>query len=168
MHTGMDKFEYFLYLLFCLGACILGIITLLILHDVVARNIGLSAFSHTLALTEYGLYYTALLGSPWLVRNKHHIYMQLITAAVPLSLRLHVARISYLICTVVCFLIAFYSAQVTLETFLRGDTEVRSFDMPRWLIFAIMPFCFSLLTVEFGRYLIGRDSMYDGEVGLHE
>ena len=168
MDSPMGKFEHFLYLLFCLGAWILGVITLLILHDVIARNIGLSAFAHTLALTEYGLYYTALLGSPWLVRNKHHIYMQLVTAAVPASLRPYVARSSYLICTVVCFLIAFYSAEVTLETFSRGDTEVRSFDMPRWVIFSIMPFSFSLLTIEFGRYLIGKDSMYDGEVGVHE
>ncbi len=168
METPAGRFERFLYMLFCLGAGILGLITLLILYDVIARNIGIEGFAHTLALTEYGLYYTALLGSPWLVRHKHHIYMQLLTAAVPESFRIYVARFAYLVCTLVCFLIAWYSAQVTLETFLRGDTEVRSFDMPRWLIFAIMPFCFSLLTVEFGRYLIGRDSMYDGEVGLHE
>ena len=151
-----------------MGAAILGVIMLLILYDVIARNIGIPGFAHTLAITEYGLYYTALLGSPWLVRHKHHIYMQLVTAAVPTFLRPHVARCSYFICTVVCLLIAWYSAQVTLETFLRGDMEVRSFDMPRWLIFVIMPFCFSLLTLEFARYLFGRDSMYDGEIGVHE
>ena len=168
----MDKprggYEYFLYTLFCLGAVFLALITLLILFDVIARNVGMTAFPHTLALTEYGLYYTALLGSPWLVRKKHHIYMQLITGAVPEPIRPLVAKCCYLLCALTCILICYFSGLVTVETFLRGDQEVRSFDMPRWLIFAVMPVSFSLLVIEFGRYLLGLDNMYEGEIGVHE
>ncbi len=162
------SFEYLLFTLFCFGACILALITLFILYDVIARNIGFPNFTHTLALTEYGLYYTTLLGAPWLVRKKHHIYMQLITAAVPGAIRPLVSKLSYLLCVITCSLICYYSGLVTVETFLRGDHEVRSFDMPRWLIFAIMPVSFSLLSVEFARYLLGMDNMYDGELGIHE
>lgn len=94
--------------------------------------------------------------------------MQIITALVPAHIRPLVAKLSYLLCFITCALLCYYSAQVTLETFLRGDQEVRSFDMPRWLIFLIMPVSFSLLSVEFGRYLLGIDDMYDGEIGVHE
>ena len=66
-----------------------ALITLFILYDVIARNIGLAPFTHTLALTEYGLYYVTLLGAPWLVRKKHHVYMQLITAFVPAPVTTH-------------------------------------------------------------------------------
>lgn len=161
-------YEKSLFSLFCCGACILGIITLFILYDVIARNTGIPTFTHTLALTEYGLFYTTLLGAPWLVRIKRHVYMQIITALVPAHIRPLVAKLSYLLCFITCALLCYYSAQVTLETFLRGDQEVRSFDMPRWLIFLIMPVSFSLLSVEFGRYLLGIDDMYDGEIGVHE
>ena len=162
------RFEKLLFILFCCGAAILGLITLLILYDVIARNIGLANFPHTLPLTEYGLYYTTLLGAPWLVRKKHHIYMQLLTAAVPEKLRALVAGLCYLLCVITCVLMTWYSAEVSLETFQRGDHEVRSFDMPRWLIFAIMPLSFGLMSIEFSRYLFGIDRMYDGEVGIKE
>ena len=162
------RFEAVLFALFCCGAAILGLITLLILYDVLARNIGFATFAHTLPLTEYGLYYTTLLGGPWLVRKKHHIYMQLLTAAVPLQLRQLVASLCYLLCVITCALMTWYSLQVSVETFLRGDHEVRSFDMPRWLIFAIMPLSFGLMSIEFSRYLLGFDRMYDGEVGIKE
>ena len=161
-------FETLLFALFCSGAAVLALITLFILYDVLARNLGIPAFTHTLALTEYGLYYTTLLGAPWLARKKHHIYMQLITATVPRQIRPLVARLCYLLCVTTCVILTYYSAQVTLETFFRGDHEVRSFDMPRWLIFAIMPVSFSLLSIEFGRYLFGFDDLYDGELGIHE
>ena len=161
-------FENLLFYLFCAGAWILASITFFILYDVIARNVGLPSFTHTLALTEYGLYYTALLGAPWLVRKKHHVYMQLITAIVPNTIRPYISKLCYLLCMTSCGLICYYSGLVTFETFMRGDHEVRSFDMPRWLIFVIMPISFSLLTLEFGRYLLGMDNMYDGEIGISE
>ena len=161
-------YEKLIFALFCAGALILALITLFILYDVIARNIGVPTFTHTLALTEYGLYYMTLLGTPWLVRKKHHVYMQLITALVPTAIRPYISKLSYLLCVITCALICYYSGLVTLETFLRGDHEVRSFDMPRWLIFVIMPISFFLLTIEFGRYLLGIDNMYDGEIGIHE
>ena len=161
-------YETLLFGLFSLGAGILALVTLLILYDVIARNIGLPSFTHTLALTEYGLYYVTLLGAPWLVRNKHHVYMQLMTAVTPAPIRPYIAKLCYLLCVITCGLICYYAGQVTIETWIRGDQEVRSFDMPRWLIFAVMPVSFALLTVEFARYLTGIDNMYDGEIGLHE
>ena len=161
-------YEKLLFCFFSLGAGILALVTLLILYDVIARNTGFSPFTHTLALTEYGLYYVTLLGAPWLVRTKRHIYMQLLTAVAPAALRPLISRLCYLACVIVCAVICWYAGQVTVETWLRGDQEVRSFDMPRWLVFVVMPISFALLTVEFGRYLLGLDNMYDREFGIHE
>ena len=161
-------YEKLLFCLFALGAGILALVTLFILYDVIARNTGFPPFTHTLALTEYGLYYVTLLGAPWLVRKKHHVYMQLVTAVAPAALRPVICKLSYLLCALACGLICYYAGLVTVEAWIRGDMEVRSFDMPRWLIFAVMPVSFSLLTIEFSRYLAGFDSMYDGEIGIHE
>jgi len=163
-----NNYERFLFSLFCMGAFILGLITLLILYDVITRNLGLSGITHTLPLTEYGLYYTTLFGAPWLVRKQHHVYMQLITALIADRFRPWVANLSYLMCMITCGLICYYSSLVTIETFVRADHEVRSFDMPRWLIFAVMPLSFFLMTVEFARYLLGLDNMYGTEIEIHE
>ncbi len=161
-------YEQVLFGLFATGAIILATVTLLILYDVIARLTGLPAFPHTLAYTEYGLYYLTLLGAPWLARTKRHIYIQLLSAMISPSLRPLIFRLSYLICALTCAVICYYAGLVTFETWLRGDEEVRSFDMPRWLVFIVMPITFSLLSIEFCRYLLGFDNMYDAEIGVKE
>ena len=123
-------YEKLLFGLFSLGAGILALVTLFILYGVIARNTGLPPFTHTLALTEYGLYYVTLLGAPWLVRKKRHVYMQLITAIVPAPIRPFISRLSYLLCIITCALICYYAGLVTIETWLRGDQEVRSGSYP--------------------------------------
>jgi C4-dicarboxylate transporter, DctQ subunit len=40
--------------------------------------------------------------------------------------------------------------------------------MPRWLLSASMPLSFGLMTIEFGRFLFGFDSMHTGHPGIHE
>ena len=166
--TPQGIYERALFSLFAFGAVILLVSMLLIVYDVLARNIGISPFEHTIALTEYGLYYMTLLGAPWLVRKKHHIYIQLLTGLVPDYIRPLLSRTSYFLCALTCILISYYAGLITVENFVRGDYEVRSFDMPRWTIYIVMSGSFSLLTIEFCRYLFGFDSMYSGELGIKE
>jgi C4-dicarboxylate transporter DctQ subunit len=162
------SYERILFTLFALGALILLLSMLLIVYDVIARNIGISPFEHTIALTEYGLYYMTLLGAPWLVRKKHHIYIQLLTGLVPDYVRPYLSRSSYFLCALTCIVICYYAGLITVENFIRGDYEVRSFDMPRWSIYVVMSGSFFLLTIEFCRYLFGFDSMYSAELGIKE
>ncbi len=166
--TPEGLYERLLFTLFATGAGIMVLATLLILYDLIARNLNLTPFAHTIALTEYGLYYMALLGAPWLARKKHHIYIQILATLVSPRIRPLITGTCYFLCMLTCAVICYYAGLVTIESFVRGDYEVRSFDMPRWLLFAIMPLSFFLLTLEFGRYLFGFDSMYDSEPGFHE
>jgi C4-dicarboxylate transporter, DctQ subunit len=161
-------YERVLFTLFALGAVILLLSMLLIVYDVIARNIGISPFEHTIALTEYGLYFMTLLSAPWLVRKKHHIYIQLLTGLVSDYIRPLLSRTSYFLCTLTCLFICYYAGLIAVENFIRGDYEVRSFDMARWIIFSVMSLSFFLLAIEFSRYLFGFDSMYSGELGIKE
>ncbi|MND03917.1 hypothetical protein D3C83_239640 [compost metagenome] len=63
-------------------------------------------------------------------------------------------------CLAACLLLLAYSVDITWINFRNGDYDIRSFDMPRWLLFVCMPVSFALLSVEFARLLIGRDSLY--------
>lgn len=161
-------YERLLFGLFAAAACLLLGVLALVLYDVIARNLGLPAFAHTLGLSEYALYYTTLMGAPWLVRSKHHIYLQLLTSIAGPRWRPVIAAVSYTLCAVVCLVLCYYAALVAIEAFVRADVEVRSFDMPRWLYFAIMPVSFLLMAAEFARFLLGVDAMYDAEIGFKE
>ena len=133
-----------------------------------ARNLGFQPPPHTLTLTEYALLYTTLLGAPWLVRIRGHVYIELVTAAVSPGVRAVMSRIVSAGCVVVCLVMAWYAFDVTLGDYQRGTDDIRSFDMPRWLLLAAMPIGFGLMAIEFGRFLIGRELMHTGEAGIHE
>ena len=61
-----------------------------------------------------------------------------------------------------CAVIAWFGLEVTLDHYQREVVDVRSFDMPRWLLTASIPLSFGLMTIEFGRFLLGFDSMHTG------
>jgi C4-dicarboxylate transporter, DctQ subunit len=50
----------------------------------------------------------------------------------------------------------------------RDVIEVRSFDIPCWLLTGSIPLSFGLMAIEFGRFLLGLDSMHTGLAGIHE
>ncbi len=151
-----------------IAGIMMAAIVVMIVFDVTVRNLGFQPPPHTLALTEYGLLYITMLSAPWLVRTRGHVYIEMVTAAVPPRVRAIMAKIVYAICLATSVVLFLYSAEVTLINYQRQVMDIRSFDMPRWVLFASMPVGFLLMGIEFGRYLFGRATMYTGEAGIHE
>jgi TRAP-type C4-dicarboxylate transport system permease small subunit len=150
------------------AGALLAAMALAIVVDVVARNLGLRPPAHTLTLTEYGLLYVTMLGAPWLVREKGHVHIELLTAALGPRARFRVTRVVYALCVLTCIVIFWFGLEVTLDQWRRAVIDVRSFDMPRWLLTASIPLSFGLMTIEFARFLLGYDSMHAGQAGIHE
>jgi C4-dicarboxylate transporter DctQ subunit len=157
-----------LELLAAIAGVLLAAMAVAIVVDVVVRNLGLQPPAHTLTLTEYGLLYVTMLGAPWLVREKGHVYIELLTAAVSPRTRFWLTRVVYALCVLTCAVIFYFSLEVTIAHYQRHVIDVRSFDMPRWVLTASMPLSFGLMTIEFARYLLGLDSMHTGQAGIHE
>ena len=105
-----------------------------IVLDVVVRNLGLQPPAHTLTLTEYGLLYLTMLAAPWLVREKGHVHIELVTAALPPRARFWLTRVVYALCVLTCAVIFYFGLEVTIAHYQRSVIDVRSFDMPRWLL----------------------------------
>ena len=55
-----------------------------------------------------------------------------------------------------------------LDALKSGEIDIRSIDTPKWILFLPFPLGFSLVAIEFGRYLLGFDSYYSGKVGTSE
>jgi C4-dicarboxylate transporter, DctQ subunit len=136
--------------------------------DVVLRNLGLQPPAHTLTLTEYGLLYLTMLAAPWLVREKGHVYIELVTAALNPRARFWLTRVVYAICVLTCAVIFWFGLNVTFAHYQRAVIDVRSFDMPRWLLTASIPLSFGLMTIEFARFLLDFDSMHAGQPWIRE
>jgi C4-dicarboxylate transporter, DctQ subunit len=155
-------------LLAALAGILLGLMTLAIVLDVIVRNLGLQPPGHTLALTEYSLLYITMLAAPWLVREKGHVHIELLTAAVGPRTRRWLTRLVAALCVLTCAVICWFGLEVTLAHYQRAAMDVRSFDLPRWLLTASLPLSFGLMAIEFGRFLLGFDAMHSGRAGIHE
>lgn len=168
MNTVSVLYVRLLRALALLAGLMMAATALMIVFDVTARNLGFQPPPHTLTLTEYALLYTTMLGAPWLVRIRGHVYIELLTAAVGPGARAVMSRLVSAGCVIVCLVMAWYALDVTLSDFRRGTDDIRSFDMPRWLLLAAMPLGFGLMAIEFGRFLTGRAQLHTGEAGIHE
>ena len=139
-----------------------------VITSVLMRNLGMQPFAWLFTSAEYGLLYMTMLGAPWLVREKGHVHIELVTSALPENLRRVVSRIVALACVAVCVILAGKGIDLLLTNIERGDYDTRAYYYPRWLLTITFPLSFGLMAVEFSRFVFGSDLMHTGEAGIHE
>src|SRR5262245_14862805 len=132
----------------------------IIVTDVALRNLGYQSSAHFFTFTEYFLLLIPLLGAPWLVREKGHIYIEIAIAALPERLQRALTRVIVIGCIVVALVLAWYGGSIALQDYLGNEKDVRSLDMPRWMLTIFMPLSFGMMALEFLRLLIRRESPY--------
>ncbi len=150
------------------GGAVLAAIFLAIVYDVTVRTVGLRSPLWTVSLAEYGLLYATLLAAPWVLRRKSHVFITILTSRLSRAPRRVVEHTAYAAGLLVCLLLAYVSLTVAIDEYQRGIVDIRSFRIPFWIVTAPMPLSFLLLTVEFGRFLFGADSMLDAKTREHE
>lgn len=139
-----------------------------IVFQATARSFGFSGSSHIFTFSEYGLLYIVMAASPWLVRLRGHVFIELLSAAIPARYSRIYSRVVALLCVLVCLVLVYYSGANTLRAFRFGDADMRSLDMPKWLLLGSMPICFGLMGLNFLRFVFGPETMHTGEAGVHE
>lgn len=139
-----------------------------IVFQATARSLGFSGSSHIFTFSEYGLLYIVMAASPWLVRHKGHVYIELLTAIIPKRFAPGFSRMVTFICVLICLTLVWYTGEATLKAFNRADYDMRSLDMPKWMLLVSMPICFSLMALQFLRFVFGSETLHTGEAGVHE
>ncbi len=147
------------------AGAMLAVIFVGIIADVAIRTVGFNALQWYSAAAEYCLLFSSMLAAPWLVRLKGHVVVESLTLALPERVRRAMAKAVYLLCIALSLLFAYYGFVEMVLAFENGELDLRSIDMPKWILFVPFPLGFSLVAVEFGRYLLGFDSYYSGKVG---
>ncbi len=137
-----------------LMAAMMAVITL----DVVLRNLGYQSSAHFFTFTEYALLVIPCMGAPWLAREKGHIYVEILLMAMPVNARRVMTFAIGLICIAVCLVIAYYGFQVTWQDYVNNEKDVRSFDMPRWMVVGWIPISFLMMAIEFARFVWRREN----------
>jgi C4-dicarboxylate transporter, DctQ subunit len=137
-----------------LMAAMMAVITL----DVVLRNLGYQSSAHFFSFTEYALLAVPCLGAPWLVREKGHIYVEIVLMYLSPAWRRVLAQLIGIACVAVCAIVAWYGFAVTVNDYVQNEKDVRSFDMPRWIVIGFIPLSFTMMALEFLRFLVRREN----------
>jgi TRAP-type C4-dicarboxylate transport system permease small subunit len=144
-------YDGLLAVLAALSALALGALSFIIAYDVAIRWLGFRPPVWTAAISEYTLLYTTVLAAPWVLRRAEHIQVTTLVAVLPSNIRLQLGRVVCFLGMVVCLVVAWYALRVTLAA---QGLEIRSFEMPKWIVYASLPLGFLLLAVEFGRHMV--------------
>ncbi len=168
MRSLIRVYDALLYTLASIAAATLVWLMVAIVVSVVMRNVGLQPYAWLFTSTEYGILYMTMLGAPWLVREKGHVHIELVTAYLPPTLRRLVSRAVALACVAVSVILAWYGLQLCLTNIARNDFDVRAYFFPRWMLTISFPIAFSIMAIEFSRFVFGSDLMHSGEAGIHE
>ena len=138
----------------------------LVIVDVCIRTVGLKPPGFTVATVEYILLYFVLLSAPYLDRFKGHVLTDMVFRRLPKGIRWWVEKFIYLLCIIISLIFASVGGFLFYEALLLGYMDERSIDIPYWLLYVLFPPCFSLIALEFSRYLLGAESLYEGELQL--
>src|SRR6266480_995858 len=72
------------------------------------------------------------------------------------------------VCIAVCAILAWYGLDVTISDFLQNEKDVRSLDMPRWMVVGFIPLSFAMMGIEFLRFVVRREDFLGSLGGQSE
>jgi TRAP-type C4-dicarboxylate transport system permease small subunit len=151
-----------------LAAAILVWLMVSIVATVALRNAGFQAPAWLFTSAEYGMLYLTMLGAPWLARERGHVHIELLTAALPPGLQALVSRFVALLCVLICLILFWKGAELVAQNIARRDLDVRAYFTPKWPLTLAFPVSFGLMAIEFARFVVGRRLMHHGAAGIHE
>ena len=158
-----------LWLMMASAAGYIGFIMLAIVYMTVFRTAGWDYNQFVFTLIEYGFIYILFLGSPWLVRTRGHVYIEMLTAAVPERRRKVLSRGIAALCALICLVWLWYTLRIFIEHFedpIAFDELRAERGMRLWTTSIAYPVGFFAMAVEFLRYVFGRETMHSGQAGL--
>src|SRR3989442_2655229 len=172
MHRGLTPvvraYDAVLYGMAWAAGFVMAAMMGVIFVDVVLRNLGYQSSAHFFTFTEYALLAVPCLGAPWLVREKGHIYVEIIFMYLGARQRIVLRYLVGALCIIVFAVLAWYGSLVTIGDFMQNEKDVRSLDMPRWIVVGFIPLSFAMMAVEFLRFLVRGENFLGSAAGQSE
>ena len=157
MRIIVRAYDALLYGMAALAGALMAAMMIVITIDVILRNLGFQSSAHFFTFTEYALLVVPCLGAPWLVREKGHVYVEILLMTFKPAMRRRFTLLIGMVCVAVCAILAWYGVTVTLRNYNLNDVDVRSLDMPRWMVVMFIPLAFTMMAVEFARFVWRRE-----------
>ena len=155
-----------------LGALLLLFVTFSITYSIVTRQMGLGSPIWVFQFNEYSLLWITFLGTAWLLAENKHVQISLLTNILGKRVNKGLDIIHNVVGFVLCGVLAWYGYFSTKDHLLRNVIDTQAVDVPKWIILAVIPFGFVLLSLQFLKKLYlsisGRPLSADSDVDREE
>jgi TRAP-type C4-dicarboxylate transport system permease small subunit len=158
MRALASAYDRVLYGFAWLAGALLVAMMVTIVLDVTLRTAGFQSSAHFFTFSEYALLLIPCLGAPWLVRERGHIFVEILLVQLAPSRRRVATQAIAILCIAVCLVMAWYGFEVAANNLRLGDKDVRSFDAPRWALVVWIPIGFLMMAIEFARFFVRREN----------
>jgi TRAP-type C4-dicarboxylate transport system permease small subunit len=144
-----------------LAGAIVAAACAVVLIDVSLRTVGVPVPAFAITFAEYAMLYIAMCAAPWLVRERGHVYIDLIVRVLPPTVRRGAERVIYVIAMTACSIMMVTGFDIFWEAFNSDRTDVRGIEVPLWISLLPLPVGFGLVTLEFLRLFVRGESYFD-------
>jgi len=141
------------------GAGCLAVSTVLIIVDVVLRNLGMGTLQASSALVEYAMLAATAGGAPWLVRRRGHVAVDSLIDQLPRPVYRAIVAAGMALSAAVSGFLGWRAFMLALDAVERGAVDIRSINLPGWLAYALLSAGLILCATEFVRLLMRRDAL---------
>jgi TRAP-type C4-dicarboxylate transport system permease small subunit len=148
----MDRIlDKILAILAVLSGLLLLFITFAIFYTIVARFLDIPGPIWAVQFTEYALLWMTLLGTAWVLKQRRHVSVDLLTSRLSAQTKLYFNLAHSVMGVVVSGVLCWYGTVVTWGQYQRGVMDIQVVDMPKYLILIIIPIGFLFLIGQFFR-----------------
>lgn len=144
-------FDRILDLFGVLAGMVIVAIMLAVSIKVVFRYFLLARLMGVDELAETALLYISFLGAAWLLRREGHVSIDVLFTRLRKKTQSRLTIVTSLIAAVMSMILVYSGTLTTIDTWQRGVVTPTILEVPRSVIFAIIPVGSAMLTIQFLR-----------------
>lgn len=152
LHRLSDAFGRVLAALALLGCAILFAMMMVIVTDVLLRNVAIPGAPRGLSwsneVSEAMLYLLTLCVAPWLLRQGQHIRVDIVLRAIPPRVAWGLEWLGDALGLACCVVMAGFASQAAWASYKAGAVNIKTLVTPEWWWLSPLPVVFVLLAIE--------------------
>jgi C4-dicarboxylate transporter, DctQ subunit len=150
-----NGFDFFINLFAWIAKVMVIIITILIILEIILRYFFNNSLKFVPELSNLSLIFITFLGSALILKRDQHAKLDLIASYLKPRTMAAVNLVTYAVCSIVSLVLAWYTGALVVDYFKQGIAFYDVIPFPKWTVFAVMPFGFLLLCIQFLRSAFG-------------
>jgi TRAP-type C4-dicarboxylate transport system permease small subunit len=154
VHRLTRAYDGLLNAMAALAAASMPVMALAVTYEVVMRYVFNDPTIWAVDLSEYIMLYATFLAAPWLVREGGHIRIEALLSLLSPRNQHMLGVVAAIISAAVAAVLCWQGLDATLDAYTRGVIIARSWRVPRWIVWALIPVGSFFITIEFIRVAV--------------